>query len=71
VLTGWIGGLGIDAANPECHRPGSCMLMARVFWALVRMLGGPVGLVVEPGAGARGRRRLLEQFPIGWVHRIG
>jgi len=51
VLTGWIGGRGIDAANPECHRPGSCTLMARVFWALGRMLGGPVGLVVEPGAG--------------------
>jgi len=57
LVLGWVVGLGLYAANPECHRPGSCTLMAPVFAALGGMLGGPAGLVAGLVIGGRGRRR--------------
>ncbi|CAH0208038.1 hypothetical protein [Roseomonas sp. CECT 9278] len=55
LVLGWIVGLGVYAVNPECHRPGSCTLMAPVFAALGGLLGAPAGLVA--GLVLGGRRR--------------
>ncbi len=45
LVLGWVVGLGLYAANPECGRPGSCTLLAPVFAVLGAVIGGPVGLV--------------------------
>lgn len=57
LVLGWIVGLGLYAVNPECHRPGSCTLMAPVFAGLGALFGAPAGLVAGLVLGGRRRRR--------------